>query len=188
MSLIGVRGTFSVASVTPDDLDVLMPSIAARMASVGATRIEREGSRLSFRSGFFLFSWSVLAPVGWASIEIEPGNPGIVRYDFSVTLMFLATCLGWLFWASSIVSTGLRDSASLYALGLATAVWTLVWVVAWARLHALARGSVDPAGWGASALRCPGCGEPYRPADYREGAPEWHCEACGATLPRSKAQ
>lgn len=34
-------------------------------------------------------------------------------------------------------------------------------------------------------LACPGCGEIYRPADYRADATEWLCSACKQPLPKS---
>jgi hypothetical protein len=154
--------------------------------------VEQVGNSISFRVGVaawlrfsFGFRRRNLAVISGGTIEVVPGDPGLIRFEAS-TLLFAALCTAAVLF---VVVDMFRSGEPGPALTFAPLGW--LWVVGLnylfgrAGVRDLVATVVNLKGQGTGSRACPSCGTRYDPADYRQDAREKRCDNCGALLESS---
>lgn len=85
MSLLTITGEFEAPELDGADINSLLESMKATLVREGAVGAHRAGSSISFRGSWVGPTIRVLYAQGRSAIEVIPGNPTRVRYQFSQT-------------------------------------------------------------------------------------------------------
>jgi hypothetical protein len=88
---LGFEGSIELASAKESQFDGILSRIQAALASVSARNIDRDGNKVSFKTGMFRFvsSINILGPVSSGEIELIAGRPCAARYQFSCLPLFV---------------------------------------------------------------------------------------------------
>lgn len=182
---VDIEGTVSLdGTVLPQHVPVITRELATAFSDIGAVGVQSHSDKLSFRGDFFAALFALkrtpLYWVGASSLQVLPGNPGRIRYEFSLLPLLLFVTGGSAFLAVFAVASGVR-------LWVPLAVFVFCWlwlfgpnyVITSLALRSIVRNTANLGGTG--TMTCSTCGARYDPSDYRSDV-EWHCDRCGSLL------
>jgi hypothetical protein len=92
---ISLVGEFEIKMKESEDVKSVLNKIEEGLDSVRATSIVCTNNKVTFRGGIFrlVTNWNILVPVCYGEIEVQPGNPGSVKYKFSCVEMLVITAI-----------------------------------------------------------------------------------------------
>jgi hypothetical protein len=127
--LTGFEGRIEFQYLSAKDARHIFHRIRGALSAQQATDIHGAESEITFRVSMLRFAsnWNVLTPVDEGEINIYPGSPGVVKYRFSFTRMFIFATISAAFFFIMLSPT----------LGSNTFVVIAIPIIAWLFLFGL---------------------------------------------------
>jgi hypothetical protein len=141
-----ISGQVSLPGVQPEQVPALLSRIAEAAREQRAQAIEIGESRVTLRGGQLVTNWNVFASITRGTIEVRAGDPGVVTYHFTCTVMLvLATALSLFFGGVVFAARGFSPVALVAPVVVWLWLFGMNYLLATHRLPAFVRGAIR---WG----------------------------------------
>ncbi len=141
-----IKGTIELSTCEPSDIPRILINVRSELEAASARDIHLSENKISFRGGIFrlVTNWNVLVPIGSGEIEVDPGSPPVLKYNFSTLEILVIASLMALFVGGSMA---LARPITLQTMEFPIVAWLWLfgmnYLVAAFRLPAFVRRAID---------------------------------------------